>query len=141
MGQNGQNEEIAKLRAEVAMLKKENMTLKTRARLDYTQGSGGRGQPVLSYARGSNRGARGGRGSGNSGGGRSFSAMSVEEKKATTCSAWNRAATPGGAGGCSNEEVNGWCTRNGVSLRHACNVVRPGTTSICWNKQHTAKGH
>ena len=133
---------MAKLKAEVALLKKENMTLKARARTDFTQ-SGGGGQQG-SYNRGGGRGARGGRGGASgsgSGSGRTYSNMNLADKKAATCAAWNRAQTPGGSGGCTNVETNGHCSQNGVSLKHACSVVKPGNTHICWDRRHTALGH
>ena len=132
-------EEVTRLREEVAALKKENHTLKTRARLDYTGSGGKSSQQPTSYNRGGARGSRGGRNGGQNT--RSYSLMTLPEKQAATCSAWNRTSTPGGAGGCPNVETNGHCSTNGVTLRHACSAVKPGTTMICWDRRHTALGH
>ena len=55
--------EVSRLKAEVAALKKENLTLKTKARQWYSQGSGrGSSGQQGNFGRGGGRGARGGRG-------------------------------------------------------------------------------
>ena len=127
-------EELQKLRTEVASLRKENATLKSRLRGDHQLFGG-----PSNVGRGGNsyrgRGVRGPTA------GKSYAMMSLDEKRAATCTDWNRSATPGGAGGCSKPEINGHCEMNGVRLRHACNVVKSGGTHICWDKRHTASGH
>ena len=119
---SGGDEEMTKLRKEINSLKAENTSLKARLRGDHTLFGAGAG-------RGSRGGFRGSRTACNALGstaGRSFQYMSVNDKQAVTCLAWNSVATPGASGGCTNKETNGYCEKDGVKLRHACSVIKPG---------------
>ena len=135
-----QDDELKKVRDELNLLKK-NASLKARMRGDHQLFGGPKGG--YGGREGGYQG-KGGRGTGynnNGGSGRFYSAMTLTEKQNATCAAWNRAGTPGGAGGCTNPETNGHCMQNGVRLRHACSAVKPGGTHICWDRRHTAAGH
>ena len=145
---SNKEEELNRMRSQLDLLKKENASLKSRLRGEHQQFGGKLGQQVGQYS--GSYGARGGAGRGrgasrgSNGGasmGRSYQFMSLEEKKAATCPDWNRAATPGGSGGCSRAEDNYHCVKDGVRLRHGCSSVKSGGTHICWDRRHTAVAH
>ena len=94
---NNSTEEVVRLRNQVEQLKKENATLKSRLRGEHQlfggkQGGYGGQQGSYNSPRGGarGRGGQGGQASNNNFSGRlTYQYMSLEEKKAATCSDWN----------------------------------------------------